>query len=107
MILNTSMHSGNPAGSDANMSAPFLCMRLMCSQEPGSVEEVKKELFKAGIATETRCHQGIELWVQDERDFFSASTILAAMQARVCWSSGRSAAKAEGEAAEHHLRVEK
>jgi chromosome segregation ATPase len=62
----------------------------MCSQNLDEVEAVKDKLLKAGIATETRCHpvaeelgvNGVELWVQDERDFFNAARLLERMQDR-------------------------
>ncbi len=57
----------------------------MCSQNLNEVEVVRNELLKAGIASETRPHpvaaamgvSGMELWVQNERDFFDASKLYA------------------------------
>jgi hypothetical protein len=66
-------------------------MRLMSSQNLEEVEAVKAKLLKAGIATETRSNpvaeglgvNGVELWVQDERDFFNAARLLERMQNHV------------------------
>jgi hypothetical protein len=63
-------------------------MRLMCSRNRTEVEGVKNELLKAGIASETRPLPvadglgvgGLELWVQNERDFFDASKLYARLQ---------------------------
>ena len=71
-----------------NTSAPSLCLRLMTSGNENEVEEVRKELLKAGIASEKRRHpiaeafgvSGVELWIQNERDFFSASQLYARME---------------------------
>ncbi len=76
-------------GVEDDPSAPFLCMRLMCSQNQAEVEAVKKELLKTGIKSEMRNHPmaealgvtGIELWIQDEQDFFNAANVFARMQA--------------------------
>jgi hypothetical protein len=67
----------------------------MCSQSRAEIEAVKDELTKAGIATETRNNpmaealgvNGLELWVQDERDFFNAANLFARMQAPAFLSS--------------------
>jgi len=53
----------------------------MCAGHEQEIELVKKELFKAGIVSETRRHpkaeglgaNGLELWVQNEQDFPNAS----------------------------------
>jgi hypothetical protein len=63
----------------------------MCSQDQHEVEAVRNELVKAGIPVETRPHpiaqalgvSGLELWVQNERDFFNASKLYARLQDRV------------------------
>ncbi len=60
----------------------------MCSQNAAEIESVKTELFKAGVKSETRNNpvaqslgiDGIELWVPDERDFFTAASVFARMQ---------------------------
>jgi hypothetical protein len=60
----------------------------MCSQNVDEVEAVRKTLLRAGIAAETRTHpvaeelgmKGVELWVQDERDFFNAAKLFERMQ---------------------------
>ena len=83
------------AKAEQDKSAPYLCMRLMCSQSRAEIEAVKDELTKAGIATETRNNpmaealgvNGLELWVQDERDFFNAANLFARMQAPAFLSS--------------------
>src|SRR6516164_9190563 len=77
-----------PPKVEEDPSASFLCMRLMCSQNKAEVEAVKKELLKAGIESETRKHSlaesfgvnAVELWVQDERNFFDAANVIARMQ---------------------------
>jgi hypothetical protein len=76
-------------------------MRLMCSQNVDEVEKVKNELLRAGIAAATRRHpvaeelgvRGMELWVQDERDFFNAARLFARIQDR---DAGGSAELASG-----------
>ncbi len=83
---------GTPTGGCLGDSAvaPFLCMRLMCSQNEAEVQAVRRELLKAGVRAETRNHplaeslgvRGIELWVQDERDFYTAANVFARMQAK-------------------------
>src|ERR1051325_5334169 len=73
---------------EPNASAPSLCLRLMTSGNENEVEEVRRELLKAGIASEKRRHPiaeafgigGVELWVENERDFFDASQLYAPMQ---------------------------
>jgi chromosome segregation ATPase len=70
----------------------------MCSQDQSEVEAIRKELIKAGIQVETRPHpiaeafgvSGLELWVQNERDFFNASKLYARLQDRVGESSAPS-----------------
>ncbi|HEY5909027.1 MAG TPA: hypothetical protein VJA21_00330 [Verrucomicrobiae bacterium] len=75
--------------------------RLMCSKNRTEVESVKKELFRAGIRSEIRSNPladalrvtRLELWVEDERDLFSASKLYAEMQARASVSTtGRAGA---------------
>lgn len=83
----------------------------MSSPDPDEVERIKNELSKAGIATETRRHAmaeafgvpGLELWVQDERDFSTASSILGAIQATGPVISAGPAVKAQGEPLEADL----
>jgi len=97
--------------SDA--SAPSSCMRLMCSKNQDEVEVVKKELLKSGIVSETRPHAmaaafgvtGVELWVQNERDFIDASEIYAQMQNRAAGRSGKPATNPPGEAPARSLGV--
>src|SRR5215469_11872036 len=65
-------------------------MRLMCAGHEQEIELVKKELIKAGIASETRRHpiaealgvNGLELWVQNEQDFASASRLCVHLQGK-------------------------
>src|SRR5574341_545459 len=96
---------------EPDTAAPFLCMRLMCSQNQAEVEAVRDELSRAGIVTETRSNpvadalgvSGVELWVQDERDFFDASRLYAQIQGGASGRSGQLAADPQGEAAEPYL----
>jgi len=77
-----------PAQLQPNVSAPSLGLRLMTSGNENEVEEVKRELLKAGIASEKRRHpiaeafgvSSVELWVQNQRDFFNASQLYARME---------------------------
>lgn len=63
----------------------------MCAGNEKEIELVRKELFKAGIASETRRHPiaqalgvgGVELWVQNERDFFHASRLCTGLKQKV------------------------
>lgn len=88
--MTRSMESSNWSEVDAKTSGPFLCMRLMCSQDRTEIEAVKNELHKAGIPFEVRSHPvaqslglaALELWVPDERDFFNASTLFGRMKSR-------------------------
>ncbi|HTL57091.1 MAG TPA: hypothetical protein VL361_15520 [Candidatus Limnocylindrales bacterium] len=78
----------NQAQLQPNASAPYLCLRLMSSRNENEVDEVRRELLKAGIASEKRRHpiadafgvSGVELWVQNERDFFNATKLYARVQ---------------------------
>ena len=87
-------------------SAPFLCMRLMCSPDPAEIEAVRNEFLKAGIAAETRNNpvaeamgiNGVELWVMDERDFFAASKLYAEMQDGTSGRCGGATAHPQAEA---------
>lgn len=64
--------------------------RLMCSKDRTEVEFIKKELFRAGIRSEIRSNpvaaalrvNRLELWVQDERDYLTASKLFEALQSR-------------------------
>jgi hypothetical protein len=79
---------GDQAQLQPNGSTQHLCLRLISSGNENEVEEVRKQLLKAGIASETRRHpiaeafsvSGVELWVQNERDFFNASQLYARIQ---------------------------
>jgi hypothetical protein len=90
---------------EPDASAPFLCMKLMCSQNQDEVEVVKNELRKAGIAAETRYHplaealgvKGVELWVQHERDFFNASKLYARIQEGAAGKTAGTAGKPQRE----------
>src|SRR5262249_34017146 len=66
-------------------SAPFLCMRLMCSRNKDQVKVVRNELLKAGIPSTTRpallggaVGAGVVvLWVEAGRIFSDASKFYA------------------------------
>lgn len=85
----------------------------MCSKVRSEVESVKKELFKAGIASEIRTNpladalrvSRIELWVQHERDFFNASKLYAAMQVGA-GNGNAEAVKSASDRAETFIEVE-
>ena len=76
--------------SQLQPNAASLPMRLMCAGHEEEIELVKKELFKAGIAAETRRHpiaealgaSGVELWVQNEEDFSNASRLYSRLQGK-------------------------
>lgn len=77
----------------------------MSSKDRTEIESVKKELFRAGIPAEIRSNPlaealrvtRLELWVQNERDFFNASKVYAGLQARGNGKSKPSPAPAPGE----------
>ena len=79
-------HIYDPASRPPN--ALESSMRLMCAGNEKEIELVRKKLFEAGIASETRRHpvaqrlgvNGIELWVKNERDFFHASRLYTNLQ---------------------------
>jgi hypothetical protein len=60
----------------------------MCAGNENEIGLVRSKLLEAGIASETRRHpiaealgvNGLELWVQNERDFFNASTLYNHLQ---------------------------
>ena len=68
----------------------------MCSRDPVEVEALQNEFFKAGIAVATRSNpvaeslgiRAVELWVTDERDFFTASKLYAKMRDRTSGKCG-------------------
>ena len=68
----------------------------MCSRDPVEVEALQNEFFKAGIAVATRSNpvaeslgiRAVELWVTDERDFFTASKLYAEMRDRTSGKCG-------------------
>src|SRR5262245_4921917 len=72
---------GQPNASDSSI-------RFMCAGNEKEIELVREKLFEAGIASETRRHpmaetfgvSGLELWVENEQDFFNASTLYARLQ---------------------------
>lgn len=86
--LTRLMSTPNRGRVEEQTSTPFLCMRLMCSQDQAEVDALRAELSKAGIVSEMRNHpvaealgvSGVELWVQDERDFYDAANLFARMQ---------------------------
>ena len=61
--------------------------RLMCSTQHAEVGAVKRELFRAGIRSEIRSTGALnltrlELWVENDNEFFEAQKHYANMQAR-------------------------
>jgi hypothetical protein len=64
--------------------------RLMCSRDRKEVEAVKTELFRNGIRSEIRNNpvaealrvSRVELWLNDECDYFKASKVYVAFQER-------------------------
>jgi len=60
----------------------------MCAGNEREIGLIREKLLEAGIASETRRHpiaeslgvNGIELWVQNERDFFNASKVYTGLQ---------------------------
>jgi len=64
--------------------------RLMCSTQHAEVGAVKRELFKAGIRSEIRSNpvsgalnvNRLELWVENDNEFFEAQRHYANMQAQ-------------------------
>ena len=96
-----------PAQVHMNTPAPSFCLRLMASGNETEVEEVRKELLKAGISTEKRRHpvaeafgvNGVELWVQNEQDFCTASQLYARLQQPPANGSAVGAASAKPETA--------
>jgi hypothetical protein len=63
-------------------------VRFMCAGNEAEIELVRQKLFEAGIPSETRRHplaeafgvNGLELWVENERDFFNASRLYNLLQ---------------------------
>src|SRR5512133_234482 len=90
------------------MLVHFTMARLMCSKDRAEVELVKKHLFKAGIPSEIRSNPlaaalrvtRLELWVQDERDYFRASQLYSGMQARGVIDSSEPVAETPARAAD-------
>jgi len=86
MRLLNSSYEQDQVQSDAG----DFSMRLMCAGHETEIELVKKELFKAGITSETRRHplaealgvSGVELWVQNEQDYFNASKVYTRLQGK-------------------------
>lgn len=64
--------------------------RLMCSTQQEEIGAVKRELFRAGIRSEIRENPlaaalnitRLELWVENDKDYFAAQKFYAGMQAR-------------------------
>ena len=86
-------------------------MRLMCSRDPAEIEAAKNQFFKAGIAVETRNNpvaeslgiSGLELWVTDERDLFTASKLYAEMHDRTSGKCGCATVPPRAETPDQHL----
>jgi hypothetical protein len=87
----------------------------MSSQNQDEIEMVKNELLKAGISAETRCHSGaegtgvraVELWVQNERDFFDASKLYERLQKRAPGRPARPATNSKVQAVERPVPVDR
>jgi hypothetical protein len=113
-MMTALRHSRNQAEVEVNKSAPFLCMRVMCSRDRAEIEAVKKEFFKAGIVLETRNNpvaealgiSGIELWVMDERYFFAASKLYAEIAQRTSGRCGGAPAHPQAEAPDLHIGLD-
>lgn len=84
--MNSLTGSNDQAGLGPDAS--HLCMRLMCAGKEKEIGLIRSKLLEAGIASETRRHpiaeslgvDGLELWVQNEQDFFNASKIYNHLQ---------------------------
>lgn len=84
----------------------MLCMRLMCTQKEAEVEVLRKELSKAGIASEKRDNPvakalgvpGFELWVLDERDFCEAARLYDELRTRTAGKNGGATVEPPSEA---------
>jgi DNA repair exonuclease SbcCD ATPase subunit len=84
--MNSLTRSFNQA--ELGPDASHLCMRLMCAGNEREIGLIRQKLLEAGIASETRRHpiaealgvNGIELWVQNEQDFFNASKLYNHLQ---------------------------
>ncbi len=83
----------------------------MCSRDPAEVEALQNEFFKAGIAVATRSNPvaeslgigAVELWVTDERDFFTASKLYAEMRDRTSGKCGGATVPLQAETpGQHH-----
>jgi DNA repair exonuclease SbcCD ATPase subunit len=84
--MNSLTRSYNQA--ELGPDASHLCMRLMCAGNEREIGLIRQKLLEAGIASETRRHpiaeslgvNSIELWVQNEQDFFNASKLYSHLQ---------------------------
>jgi len=82
----------------------------MCSRDPAEVEALQNEFFKAGIAVATRSNpvaeslgiRAVELWVRDERDFFTASKLYAEMRDRTSGKCGGATVPPQAETPDQH-----
>jgi hypothetical protein len=82
----------------------------MCSRDPLEVEALQNEFFKAGIAVATRSNpvaenlgiRAVELWVTDERDFFTASKLYAEMRDRTSGKCGGATVPLQAETPDPH-----
>ena len=87
-------YSQSRAEAQVDKSGPLFVQEIDVLPDPAEIEALKNEFFMAGIVAEIRNNpvaealgiSGVELWVQDERDFFTASKLYAEMQDR---ASGR------------------
>jgi len=82
----------------------------MCSRDPAEVEALQNEFFNAGIAVATRSNpvaeslgiRAVELWVTDERDFFTASKLYAEMRDRTSGKCGGATVPLQAETPDQH-----
>src|SRR6266566_9022091 len=96
LVMTALTHSQNRAEVQVHKSRASSGRRLMCSRDPAEVEALQNEFFKAGIAVATRSNpvaeslgiRAVELWVTDERDFFTASKLYAEMRDRTSGKCG-------------------
>jgi len=83
----------------------------MCSRNKDEVEAVRNELLKAGIPSEIRPDpiseamgvSAVELWVQEERNFFDASKLFARIQGRTAGKPIAPATNPQGDSSERHF----
>jgi hypothetical protein len=107
--MNSLTRSYDQAG--VGRDASHLCMRLMCAGNEREIGLIREKLLEAGIASETRRHpiaeslgvNGIELWVQNEGDFFNASKVYNNLQQTSANSLGAPTASPKTEVPGHSV----